>query len=214
MRSHRDSISEEHHIHYSELTPDNIHIRFEDKLGDVLEKYGIREIVTYHVENRGMRKRIADFCDNRDIELTIKDSSGFLTTEDEFKNYMGSYDRLFMNDFYIWQRKRLGVLLNEDGSPINGKWSFDSENRKNLPAEARIPPVERPEKSNHTKEVSRLVERLFPDNPGDTKTFFLPTTRKDSVQWMTGFFKNRFKSFGPYQDAISSEETFLYHSIL
>lgn len=214
MRSHGESISEKHHIHYSELTKDNLDIGFEDKLGNAVEKYGIREIVTYHIENRGMRKRIAEFCRDRNIGLTVKDSPGFLTTEAEFNNYMGSYDRLFMNDFYIWQRKRLGILLNEDGSPLNGKWSFDSENRKSLPAGARIPPVESPEKSNHTMEVSRTVERLFPDNPGDTETFFLPTTRKDSLEWMTGFFKNRFGSFGPYQDAISSEETFLYHSVL
>ena len=39
----------------------------------------------------------------------------------------------FMASFYKKQRKRLNILMNEDGTPSGGKWSFDHENRKRLP---------------------------------------------------------------------------------
>jgi deoxyribodipyrimidine photolyase-like uncharacterized protein len=32
-----------------------------------------------------------------------------------------------------FQRKRLGLLLDDRGGPLGGKWSFDAENRKRLP---------------------------------------------------------------------------------
>ncbi|WP_255090058.1 MULTISPECIES: cryptochrome/photolyase family protein [unclassified Synechococcus] len=38
-----------------------------------------------------------------------------------------------MKTFYESQRRRLGLLLEADGSPIRGRWSFDVENRRRLP---------------------------------------------------------------------------------
>lgn len=37
-----------------------------------------------------------------------------------------------MQDFYVWQRRRLDVLLDGE-QPVGGKWSYDADNRKKLP---------------------------------------------------------------------------------
>jgi len=37
-----------------------------------------------------------------------------------------------MQDFYVWQRRRLDVLLDGD-QPVGGRWSYDADNRKKLP---------------------------------------------------------------------------------
>ena len=38
-----------------------------------------------------------------------------------------------MAKYYKDKRERLNILLNKDGSPEGGKWSFDEDNRKKLP---------------------------------------------------------------------------------
>lgn len=91
---------------------------------------------------------------------------------------------------------------------------FDHENRKPLPKEIEIPEIRLPKKTDITKEVIDLVNKEFSSHPGNSKDFFLPVTREDSLEWLDEFFKHRFDNFGPYEDAISSNHTFLFHSVL
>ena len=39
--------------------------------------------------------------------------------------------------FYKMQRKRLNILMNKDGSPKGGKWSFDEEKREKIPKDIK-----------------------------------------------------------------------------
>ncbi|NIP29771.1 MAG: cryptochrome/photolyase family protein [Candidatus Dadabacteria bacterium] len=214
MRSHRDQISKKHKIEYFELSGSNKDLSFEDKLSNTIKKYGVQEITTYYIENRFMRKRIEDFCKYKNIKLAIHSSPGFLTSNEQFREYSNSYKRLLMNDFYIWQRKRLGILINKDGGPANGKWSFDTENRKKLPKNIEVPRLLEIKRTKHTEEVSDLIEKLFADYPGRTSNFFLPTTREQALLWFEDFLTKRFLNFGAYEDALSKEKNFLFHSLI
>ncbi len=46
-----------------------------------------------------------------------------------------------LHEFYVWQRRRLGLLLDADGEPLGGRWSFDADNRKKYPRSATPPTV-------------------------------------------------------------------------
>lgn len=214
MRSHRDKMTPNYNIEYTELTESNKDLSYEEKLLDICEKHSVKEIVSYEIENHSFRKRIEKFCSDEEVELKFVDSPGFLTTNAEFENYRDGYDRLFMNDFYIWQRKRLDILTNKDGGPVKGKWSFDAENRKRLPKDIKVPDFPSAASTEHTREVSKLVEKLFPDNPGNINNFIIPTTREQALEWMEEFFSKRFAKFGPYEDAISKNHELIFHSLL
>ena len=73
------------------------------------------------------------------INKIVYDSPGFLldqsTIVDEFSNKKSH----FMASFYKKQRSRFNILMNEDGTPYGGKWSFDHENRKRLPKNMDVP---------------------------------------------------------------------------
>ena len=43
-----------------------------------------------------------------------------------------SNKRLFMASFYQKMRRKFNILIDNEGKPIGGKWSFDEENRKKL----------------------------------------------------------------------------------
>lgn len=55
-----------------------------------------------------------------------------------FKKRTGSR-QFFMTDFYMWQRRRLHILVDDDDKPLGGQWSFDTENRKKLPKNHVLP---------------------------------------------------------------------------
>ena len=54
----------------------------------------------------------------------------FLNSRDEFNDYLSKNKKPFMATFYKGTRKKLNILMNKDGNPEGGKWSFDEDNRK------------------------------------------------------------------------------------
>ena len=44
-----------------------------------------------------------------------------------------------MANFYKKQRKRFDILMESNDTPVGGKWSYDTENRKKLPKGIHIP---------------------------------------------------------------------------
>jgi len=226
MRSYRDCLAEKYDVLYYPLpgkkepgSGGNFNslgmLAYEAKLKNALEKYGIEKIVTYTLEDFFFRESIRNFCARNGIELETVDSPGFLTPVEAFRAYKGEREKLRFNDFYIWQRKRLGILLTGDGKgPLGGKWNFDRENRKPLSRGLEVPKVPASPQSRHTEEVIALVDSLFPEHPGRTGNFYLPTTRKAALAWLDAFLEERFRFFGPYEDALAEGEPFLFHSVL
>ena len=121
--------------------------------------------------------------------------------------------------FYKWQRIRHNILMDCDGKPIGGKWSFDTENRKKLPANIKIPVVINLNKgsgvSKYIDEAINYVNVHFSKNYGSLDNFIYPINHSDAKKWLIDFCKNRFSQFGLYQDAVTvRKDPFLFHSIL
>lgn len=98
--------------------------------------------------------------------------------------------------------------------PLGGKWSFDAENREPLPADLKVPPIKKMQLSAVIVDAQNYVKKHFKDNPGSTDTFIYPVTHADAKKWLDHFLHNQLASFGVYQDAIVSDELFLFHSVL
>jgi deoxyribodipyrimidine photolyase-related protein len=58
------------------------------------------------------------------------------------------------------------------------------------------------------------VEQNFTDNPGSAAAFRYPVTYEDARRWLQDFVTTRLPSFGDYQDAISTHDSALFHSVL
>lgn len=147
------------------------------------------------------------------IGLRILSSPAFILDGKELEEYLPAGKRYMMASFYRKIRKNTGVLM-EGGKPLGGKFSFDPENRKRLPADMRIPAPPPPSGDPYVKEARAYVERTFPDHPGRASGFIWPVTRGQARAWLADFLKNRLRYFGDYQDAMRSDEPFLFHSLL
>ena len=105
----------------------------------------------------------------------------FLDSREDFKKYLSKTKKPFMAKFYKEKRERLNILLNKDGTPEGGKWSFDEDNRKKLPKNILIPKFPEIKETKHTKSLKPIIEKLFSKHPGDTKKFWFATEYKDCL---------------------------------
>lgn len=65
-----------------------------------------------------------------------------------------------------------------------------------------------------TRATLEEVEERFPDHPGSLTTFGWPVTRAQALQALHGFVRERLPDFGRHQDAMWTDEPFLWHSLL
>lgn len=160
-----------------------------------------------------LSKRIKKSGEN--IKLVQHLNPSFLNTRLENEAFFSDKKRKHQTDFYIWQRKRFGILIDENQKPQAGKWTFDTENRKKYP-KGKIPPtIFWPEKQSFYIEAEEYINLHFPENPGDGKmNFILPLNPTDAMSFFQNFLENRYKEFGPYEDAIVARENILHHSLL
>jgi deoxyribodipyrimidine photolyase-related protein len=169
------------------------------------------------VNDHYFTRQLSSWLPNTTVEILDKeDSQMFLTKKDEFKSWLvlNGKKKLLMANFYSWQRKRLKILVDKDLKPLHGKWSFDDQNRKKLPKFISLPNNSWNYKSVHFNEVVRVIEELLPDNPGNILKLWLAVTHEDVKKQLTYFIDNKLQNFGPYEDALSKEDSVLFHSVL
>ena len=161
-----------------------------------------------------LMRRLKRLAKSRGIGLVVYPSPNFLSPGDFLQEHIGQRKKPFMANFYKAQRKRMAILLDDEGQPVGGKWSFDEDNRKKLPKGHVPPPEPMQSPDDYVRQAKAWVAKRFPDNPGSTEHFRWPVTRKAASQWLQRFFEERFHDFGIYEDAISTEHATLNHSAI
>jgi deoxyribodipyrimidine photolyase-related protein len=119
-----------------------------------------------------------------------------------------------MEYFYRDMRKEHDILIDNDGEPEGGKWNYDHSNRNKWNGDTTIP-----QEILFTKDASAIVKML---EKHGVKTIgrmannelHWPTTRAESLESLDYFCKHLLPHFGDYQDAMHTDQVFLYHSRL
>ena len=162
-----------------------------------------------------LQKRISETAAKQGLAFEIQNSQLFINTKAELDLYFNGRKKYFQTDFYIHERKNRNILLDGDGKPLHGKWSFDSENRLKYP-KGKIPPKFKTLKVNEFyNEAFQYVDLHFSSNFGLLNSELVyPSTFEEAEDWLDDFLANRFSEFGLYEDAILKDEVFLHHSLL
>ncbi|ARU39624.1 hypothetical protein CCB80_00065 [Armatimonadetes bacterium Uphvl-Ar1] len=108
------------------------------------------------------------------MNLIVLPNPSFLTPREAWLTYRKNHRRLLMADFYVEQRRRLNILV-ENNNPIGGQWSFDEDNRKSIPKSLVPPTTPRFPPDRTTQEVIKIVTELFPNHPGNAEEFDWPS---------------------------------------
>lgn len=173
----------------------------------------MHRLATYEVPDRRFRASLVDWAESAQIELEFLRSPMFLTSGDEWASYVRGTHRRRMSDFYMWQRKRLNLLMDRD-EPVGGRWSFDDQNRRPVPRGLKPPAEHWASPDELTRQVIELVEDRFADHEGRARDFGYAVTHAEAEEHLDHFLQERFANFGPYEDAISQDHAVLWHSVL
>jgi deoxyribodipyrimidine photolyase-related protein len=180
---------------------------YRDLLRPVAEELG--PLTVMEPAERELRADLAPLA--RDGLLETVPHAGWLTSPEQFRRHRpGPPWR--MDAFYRLVRRELGVLVEADGSPVGGKFSFDAENRRPWRGEppAAVPPATEPDAI--TLEVCALVERRFARHPGVVDPAALPATRTQVDALWAWARAACLPQFGPFEDAMSTRSTNLFHT--
>ena len=175
-----------------------------------------KKIYTYDCSDKVLEKRLKKLVPN----IIIYQSLIFLVDEELIKKNLKKFyngKKYNHQNFYKWQRIRLNILVNSDESPVGGRWSFDSENRKKLPINVSIPKIinlESKINDKYIEEAKKYINKHFSSNYGSLDNFIYPINHTDSKKWLHDFLKHRFEKFGMYEDAETQRDPFLFHSVL
>lgn len=159
-------------------------------------------------------EQLKEICKNLEIETEAFDTEHFLSERKDLEEFYKGKKQLTMEYFYRHMRKKYNILMATDSNPEGGKWNFDQSNRKKWTGEPEIP-HERGFRKN-VSEILKEIEKAGIKTMGSVNenSFNWPTSREDSLSVLNYFCKNLLVHFGDYQDALHTEQAYLFHSRL
>jgi deoxyribodipyrimidine photolyase-related protein len=179
---------------------------------------GIRVLHVVDVVDDILKRRITRYARRFDLEVVWYETPMFLTDSSSLAQYAASQNdatRLSQTTFYIWQRKRLGILLEEDNDPVGGRWTYDTLNRKPLSDTIVLTPVAHTPVDRRLADVIQRVEEEFPQARGErVKDWAYPLNHREATRLLDDFISHKLMQFGPYEDALSDRDDTLFHSML
>jgi deoxyribodipyrimidine photolyase-related protein len=141
------------------------------------------------------------------------DSPMFLNTYKDLLNYkhLKNKNNYNQSDFYKNQRIKYNILIDKNNKPLYNKWSFDTENRQKFPKnyiENKIAQYN----NKYLKYATKYINQNFPNSFGIINNYYYPCTHNDAIKHLKHFINNKIQSFGNFQDAISDNVIYGYHS--
>ena len=189
-----------------------------------LEKFNTTHLCFFDPIELELRKEILNSTllnlinkKNDSFQYIMYDSPYFLNTNEENVNYKNT--KSIRHDiFYKNQRLKYNIMMNNE-KPEGGKWSFDTENRlpyKKDQTDILLLELNNINRNKIIKKSINFVIKEFSNNYGNCNinNFIYPINRKESIEWIEDFIKRKLDNFGKYEDAISSNIPFGYHSLL
>ncbi len=137
--------------------------------------------------------------------VSFVDNDFFLTPRPLFKQWADEQKTFLMENFYRKQRIRLGVLM-EGKEPVGGAWNFDKDNR--------LPPPKKYEGAPYLEHKRDEIDAEVAAELAHTPTTTWATTRQGALSQLQNFMSNHFADFGPLEDAMTTQNWALHHSLL
>ena len=214
MRNFSTSIqSQGHQVVYFKISDSNTPDNLEKIINSCVEKYNVEKFEYQLPDEYRLDEQLKTICSNLSIRTEAFDSEHFYTTRHELSDFFEGKKLLLMENFYRNMRKKHHVLM--DGStPVGNQWNFDHDNRKKYKGEVPVP-TEKNFNADVTEVVAQIKEAgILTFGTIDEKKFSWPTSREQSLQVLHYFCSNLLKHFGDYEDAMHTDEKFLFHSRL
>ena len=209
--------SEGHHVDYLDLDRTECFDNLTEMLTSLLTQYGANELEYQRPDEFRLRKQLMEF-DVEGVTVTEVDTEHFLLPFSELSEYFHPEKHVVMEHFYRKMRKRFGVLMEDERTPLGGKWNYDAENRSKL-KKKDVEKIPSPLLfANPTSNVIARIDRHHLKHIGEIGDRLIwPVDRPQSISLLTHFCQVCLPFFGQFQDAMTADSDSmwsLYHSRL
>ena len=145
------------------------------------------------------------------LNVDVVRSDQFLCHYEDFSAWVATRRSVKMEDFYRWQRTRLGYLMDE-GEPAGGRWNFDADNRERPPKDGRQwpEPLRTPFDDLDRSVLADLPDECWGSAPDGTWA----TSRSEALRRLDYVITSVLPVFGPHEDAMLSSSWHLSHTLL
>lgn len=178
-----------------------------------LQRHNLQHVVVTFPGEYRLLKSMQQWEQVLGVSVEIRPDDRFISTPEQFSKWADGRKQWRMEYFYRDMRRQTGLLMEGD-QPIGGKWNFDHDNRKSMPADVQPPKPYTVEPDETTQAVMKLVENTFPDHMGKATDFSYAVTRLQALEVAKQFIDQRLPNFGDYQDAMREGDVWLFHSHL
>ena len=212
---------------FSEYLKERDHEVIYYKINDKNNKQDLKENIKALIEDENyeafhyqlpdeyrLDEQLKELCKELEIETKVYDSEHFLSKRDDLEKFYNGKKQMTMEYFYRDMRKKYDIMMVNAKDPEGGKWNYDKSNRKKWKGEPEIP-----HERGFRKDVSGIVEEI--EKAGiktmgsiEAENFNWPASREDSLSVLNYFCKNLLVHFGDYQDALHTDQAYLFHSRL
>lgn len=153
------------------------------------------------------------YAEFKELGIKYRDSPLFITPIADVRQYYADHDRKFdIEEFYVFQRNRLKLMVDEKGKPWGGSYMFEEE-RKPFPNDFNVDVKIVKNKSPYVEEAVKYVQTHFSYHVGETK-FYLPVNHKQAESFFDQFLAQRLRLFSQYQEAVDPEISVGAHSLI
>ncbi|RDL45407.1 cryptochrome/photolyase family protein [Marinomonas piezotolerans] len=206
-----------HHVRYLTLD-DTVDETLESLIIDTAHTLKVKKIELQRPDEYRVLMQYKSVAEQAKQSVSIHDTEHFMLPFEEIPKHFKPKMSNRMEHFYRKMRKRFNILMEDENTPVAGKWNFDSANRNKLKPKdmAHIP-----EPLLFNNDVSHIQERIKRHNIqylGKADNAILwPVTRHDALHLLQFFCDHLLPNFGRYQDAMTDQtpqKWTLYHSRL
>lgn len=171
---------------------------------------------------RGLVRRLED-----EGRVEVLPERGWVVAPEEFAVWVASRGRrrLLLDDFYRHVRRATGLLVEQDGAPVGGRWTFDDQNREPPPRRTAVLrdrvdvaepwwPVEDEIDAAVREDLDRWERDGLATFVGEDGPRRFAVTRAEALTALEEFVTGRLDAFGPYEDAVLHGDRWMAHSML
>ncbi len=200
-------------VHYYRLDDPNNHQSLTAQMKYLSQLRGLDHWLITEPGEWRLKSELTQLAQEGELSVEILEDDRFVTRHHEFSEFLKGRKQPRMEHFYRIVRRKTGILVDEDGKPVGGKWNFDHDNRKKYRG-GTVPKAPRYEPDEITEEVMSLVTQRFSNHFGTLENFNWPVTRAEALDALQRFINERLPLFGDFQDALVQAEDTLFHSLL
>lgn len=201
-------------VHYFALGT-HPHQTLGEALAATLQTHAPQQVVMVPAGAARLNEATARVCQPHQTAFELREDRHFIATLAEFNAWSKGKKSLRLEFWYRQLRQKTGLLMHEN-EPIGGQWNFDHDNRASFDARGPgllpAPLGFAPDAITHAVMID--VNAHFPDHPGELTGFDWPVTPAQAQAVLRDFIEQRLALFGQYQDAMWTDQPWLYHSKL